>query len=281
MKVYKIEDYIKDGLSLGIFKSTGSTPYGEHTHEFTEIIYVLDGEVVERINDTEYRLTRGDLLFINYGSTHSFSPIGNVSFLNISFSPEVMGRRIISRENAFDLLSLTAFDEIANGKGEGVVRFSGEERRTIEAVLLDMLNEYSESFPEREAVLESYMTVVISKILRKMHPTIVKGEESDKVWRELFEYIGENLDKKLTLSELSKKCFYNPSYFSRTFKEKFGITLADYLQSERAEAAARLLKETDLPTQTVAEKCGFSDKSSLYRAFVKIYGVTPSEYRKK
>ena len=109
----------------------------------------------------------------------------------------------------------------------------------------------------------------------------VKGEAADKVWRELFEYIGENLDKRLTLSELSKKCFYNPSYFSRTFKEKFGITLADYLQSERAEAAARLLKETDLPTQAVAEKCGFSDKSSLYRAFVKIYGVTPSEYRKK
>ena len=125
MKIFRIEDFIKDGLSLGIFKSTDSTPYGEHTHEFTEIIYVLDGEVEERINDTEYRMTRGDLLFINYGSTHSFSPIGSVTFLNISFSPEVMGRRIISRENAFDLLSLTAFDEISNGKGEGVVLVEG------------------------------------------------------------------------------------------------------------------------------------------------------------
>ena len=107
-----------------------------------------------------------------------------------------MGRRIISRENAFDLLSLTAFDEIAEGKGEGVVHFSGEERRTIEAVLLDMLREYEESLPEREAVLESYMTVVISKILRKMHPVLVKDEKADKIWDELFEYISKNLDKK-------------------------------------------------------------------------------------
>ena len=281
MKVYKIEDYIKDGLSLGIFKSTNKKPYGKHTHEFSEIIYVLDGEVEERINDTEYRLTRGDLLFINYGSTHSFTPIGSVTFFNISFSPEVMGKRIISRENAFDLLSLTAFDEIAEGKGEGVVRFSGEERRTIEAVLLDMLREYEESFSEREAVLESYMTVVISKILRKMHPAVVKDEKADKVWDELFEYIGKNLDKRLSLSELSRKCFYNPSYFSRTFKERFGITLADYLQAERAEAAAKLLSQTDLSTQEISERCGFCDKSSLYRVFQKIYGMTPSEYRKK
>ena len=281
MKIFRIDDFIKDGLSLGLFKSTDKTPFERHTHEFSEIVYVFDGAATEEINDSEYRLERGDLLFINYGSTHAFSPIGSVTFINICFSPEVMGKRIIDGTNAFDLLSLTAFDEIADGKSEGIVHFSGEERRTFEAILLDMLSEYSESFPEREAVLESYMTVVISKILRKMHPTIVRGEETDKVWRELFEYIGENLDKKLTLSELSKKCFYNPSYFSRTFKEKFGITLADYLQSERAEAAARLLKETDLPTQTVAEKCGFSDKSSLYRAFVKIYGIPPSEYRKK
>ena len=281
MKIFKMEDFIKDGLSLGLFKTTDKIPYARHTHEFSEIVYVLDGEVSEEINGLEYRLGRGDLLFINYGSTHAFTPIDTVTYINICFSPEVMGRRIINGANAFDLLSLTAFDELAGGKSEGIVHFSGEERRTFDAILLDMLNEYSECFPEREAVLESYMTVVISKILRKMHPTIVKGEESDEVWQELFAFIAGNLDKKLSLSELSKKCFYNPSYFSRTFKEKFGITLAEYLQSERAGAAAKLLKETELPTQMIAEKCGFGDKSGLYRAFMKIYGVTPSEYRKK
>lgn len=281
MIVYKINDYIKDGLSLGIFKVTNFAPQQIHTHEFTEIIYIVSGEVTEEINDVKYNLGRGDLLFINYGSTHAFTPNGSVTFINICFSPEVMGKRIISKENAFDLLSLTAFDEIADGKGEGVVHFSGDERRTIEAVLSDMIKEYEENLPEREAVLESYMTVVITKLLRKMHPPAVKDAGADKIWRELSEYIDKNLDKRLTLSELSKKCFYNPSYFSRTFKERFGITLADYLQRERAGAAVRLLTETELSVETIATRCGFCDKSGLYRAFVKHYGITPSEFRKK
>ena len=281
MKIFKIDDYIKDGLSLGIFKTVDKGKYEPHTHEFAEIVYVLDGEVEEFINGSKYRMSRGDMLFINYGSTHSFESENGVSYINVCFSPEVMGKRIISRENAFDLLSLTAFDEIVEGKGEGVVHFSSEERRTVEAVLLDMLNEYKAHLPERIAVLESYMTVIISKILRKMYPPTVREEASGKMWQELSEYISKNLDKKLTLSELSQKCFYNPSYFSRVFKEKFGITLADYLQRERAQAAARLFSKNELSMQEIAERCGFSDKSSLYRAFVKNYGVTPSEYRKK
>ena len=281
MKVYRIEDYIKDGLSLGIFKTTDKGLYERHTHEFAEIVYVLDGEVEEFINGAEYRMARGDMLFVNYGSTHSFDSKGGVTYINVCFSPEVMGKRIISRENAFDLLSLTAFDEIVEGKGEGVVHFSGEERRTVEAVLLDMLDEYKSCLPERKAVLESYMTVIISKILRKMHPPTVREDAAGKMWQELSEYISKNLDKRLTLSELSRKCFYNPSYFSRVFKEKFGITLADYLQRERAQAAARLFSKNELSMQEIAERCGFSDKSALYRAFVKVYGVSPNEYRKK
>lgn len=281
MKIFKSDDYIKNGLSLGMFKTADKGKYEWHTHEFAEIVYVLDGEVEEFINGAQYRMSRGDMLFINYGSAHSFESGEGVTYINICFSPEVMGKRIISRENAFDLLSLTAFDEIVEGKGEGVVHFSSEERRTLEAVLLDMLSEYKSSLPEREAVLESYMTVVISKILRKMHPPTVRDEASGKVWQELSEYISKNLDKKLTLSELSRKCFYNPSYFSRVFKEKFGITLADYLQRERAQAAARLFSKNELSMQQIAERCGFSDKSALYRAFVKVYGVSPNEYRKK
>ena len=75
------------------------------------------------------------------------------------------------------------------------------------------------------------------------------------------------------------KYFYNPSYFSRVFKERFGITLADYLTKERTAHAAKLLLETDYTTEHIATICGYGDKSTLYRAFRKEYSVTPSEYR--
>ena len=72
MKVFKSEDFIKDGLSVGIFRNTDRGPIERHTHEFIEIIYVLNGEAVEEINEISYTVKRGDMLFINYGSTHNF-----------------------------------------------------------------------------------------------------------------------------------------------------------------------------------------------------------------
>lgn len=100
------------------------------------------------------------------------------------------------------------------------------------------------------------------------------------MWQELATYIEKNLDKKITLNDLAKKCFYNPSYFSRIFKERYGATLVDHITKERVRVASKLLRESGLSAERIAEKCGFGDRTSLYRAFTKAYGVSPAEYRK-
>lgn len=277
--VFKAENYIEPGLSLGIFKSECTTVEPTHTHDFAEIIYIAEGEASETVGEAEYRVRRGDLIFINYGGTHRFAPRDRFVYYNICFLPEVISDRIINRRNAFDLLSLTAIDELRGESAAGVIHFSGEERRRLEALLSDMLDEYGARHAERGAVLESYMTVIITKILRKLHPVSQKSAEADGVWHELIAYIDENLGEKLTLDALAKKCFYNPSYFSRSFKERFGTTLVDYIARARCEEAARLLRQSNSTVEEIAAACGFSDKSALYRAFFKYFGTTPGDYR--
>ena len=116
-------------------------------------------------------------------------------------------------------------------------------------------------------------------MLRKTQLGLMQGELND-MWLELSEYIDRNLGERLTLSELAQKCFYNPSYFSRIFKEKFGITLGDYVARQRARTALSLLTESDLTVDAIACKCGYTDKSGLYRAIKKHFGESPSVYRK-
>ena len=276
---YKSDGYIKDDLSLGIFIDKAGRLAEIHTHEFIEIVYVLDGEATEKINETEYNLRRGDMLFINYGSTHTRERSDNYSFMNVCFAPEILANKIINKENAFYILSLSAFEEIQSETFEGKIHFDGEERRMIEAILSDMLYEQSKKLPERNAVLESYMTVLITKIIRKMRPSKRTSEAGSGLWLKLSEYIDQNFKKKLTLSDLAKRCFYNPSYFSRAFKERFNISLTEYINRERASAAAEMLKNTNKSIDEIAEECGYGDKSGLYRAFDKFYGCTPAEYR--
>lgn len=276
---YKSDKYIKDNLSIGIFLDETSRTIGAHTHEFVEIVYVVSGEATEKINDVSYTLHRGDMLFINYGSTHTREAANDYSYYNLCFAPEILGNKIINKDNAFYLLSLSAFEDITSETFEGKIHFSGEERRIIETVLDDIYYEHSKNLPERAAVIESYMTVLITKIIRKMRPTKTADEDASGMWSSLLEYIDKNFNKKLTLSDLAKRCFYNPSYFSRTFKEKFNISLTDYIGRERAKAAAELLIRTTKSIDEIAEECGYGEKTGLYRAFDKFYGCTPAEYR--
>ena len=280
-KSFKAENYIENGLSLGIFCSRTDRDEPKHTHGFVEIIYVLDGHCDHLVNGTRHTLSRGDMLFINYNSTHEFFTGGKpFTYYNICFSPEVIAERIINRENAFDLLSLTAIDEIKSADNLVCkITFDADERMRVESMLSDMYAEYLADMPERRAVLESYMTILVAKILRRFEPTVSKRECGGGISRDILDFIDSNLGERLTLSALAKKCFYNPSYFSRSFKERFGVTLVEYISRARAEAAARMLLESDMPTSEIAIECGFSDKSALYRAFSKYYGMTPKEYR--
>ena len=279
MKIYKKENFIEEGLRLGLFQVKEIVPIETHLHDFVEIIYVLDGEATETINETSYHVHRGDMLFINYKSTHSFAPIDSLTYINLSIYPEVIAERLIHHTNAFEVLSLSAFEELSCGEGGSVIRFSGAELHTVECILEDMRVEYEKKLPDRENVLASYLEILITKLIRKLYPSCAENDRNEEMWQNLLLYIHKNLDKKLSLSELARKCFYNPSYFSRVFKDRFGITLADYLTRERTVYAAKLLLSTDYTTEHIASICGYSDKSSLYRAFRKEYGLTPSEYR--
>ena len=278
MRIYKTEDLIERGKSLHIFSSKsreGAMP--PHTHDFIELVYVRSGEAEQCVDGNTYRVSHGDLIFLNYGCSHAFEPIDQFSYTNICFSPETVGDAIITRENAFSLLSLTAFHEICGDASGGKLSFFGAERTEIENVLDAMLNEYREKKPLWYTVLESYLNILITKMLRRVEQGMEK-EVIGETWR-LAEYIEENPDADLSLPTLAKQCFYNPSYFSRVFKEKFQMSPVEYVTRKRLEHAIGLLCETELSVDEIGVHLGFSDRSNFYRAFSKYIGGKPSDYR--
>ena len=116
-------------------------------------------------------------------------------------------------------------------------------------------------------------------LLRCAVGSACQGESSD-LWDKLLKYIDDNLSSELSLPYLAKKCFYNPSYFSRVFKEKFGVSLTEYITRKRLSHAIDLLSESEISVEEICERTGFADKSSLYHAFSRYLGKTPGEYRR-
>ena len=72
----------------------------------------------------------------------------------------------------------------------------------------------------------------------------------------------------------------NLSQLSRAFKQAKNINLSEYIQSLRLAEAKRLLRETELSVETVAERAGFSNAKAMYRTFEKKEGMTPANYRR-
>lgn len=80
-------------------------------------------------------------------------------------------------------------------------------------------------------------------------------------------------------SELSIFLLFQKLYFSRTFKEHFGINFARYSRNIRVKQAKKLLQESDLSLPEIADKTGFRTLSYFSFVFKKETGLSPGQYR--
>lgn len=92
-------------------------------------------------------------------------------------------------------------------------------------------------------------------------------------------YVNENLDKKITVAQLSDFCGISPDYLSQIFKEETGENLSSYITKKKLETAKELLMQKKSSGEICAA-LGFSSQSHFITVFKKHYHMTPSEYVK-
>lgn len=94
------------------------------------------------------------------------------------------------------------------------------------------------------------------------------------------EWMLENLDKDLTIEQLSRKALMSTRTFARRFRADMGTTPAAWLNRQRLIRAQQLLEETELGLETVAQRCGFGTAAVMRHHFLKVLQTTPNAYRR-
>lgn len=95
-------------------------------------------------------------------------------------------------------------------------------------------------------------------------------------------YIEQNLDSELSLSKAAEVGCYSPFHLHRLFKAITNETLNAYIIRKRIERSAMLLvHHRELTVNDIAMKYGFNSNSVFSRTFKKVYGLSPSDFRKK
>ena len=93
------------------------------------------------------------------------------------------------------------------------------------------------------------------------------------------EYILTHLQSDLSVDTLAGRANMSPRHFSRTFIRDIGATPADFVEAARLDAARRLLQDSAMPLQRIADRCGFADVHGMRRVFRRALGVGPTDYR--
>jgi AraC-like DNA-binding protein len=93
------------------------------------------------------------------------------------------------------------------------------------------------------------------------------------------EYIGDNIDMRLTIPELARVADMAPRSFERAVQGIFGVSAGDLVIKARIDAACQMLSATDAPIGRIALDCGYADHSAFTRQFRARVGITPRGFR--
>ena len=87
--------------------------------------------------------------------------------------------------------------------------------------------------------------------------------------------------QSLPLSRLAQTVNLSPTRLCYLFKAETGTPPARYLRALRMQDATTLLADTFLSVKEIIARVGFTDESHFVKNFKRIYGITPTEYRKR
>lgn len=99
--------------------------------------------------------------------------------------------------------------------------------------------------------------------------------------RKVQTFITENPRSDLRVELLADVAGMSPRNFSRVFREETGRTPAAFVSEVRLAAACRLLEGSNRSIDEIAFYCGFNNSDVMRRVFLRLKGVTPSDYRER
>lgn len=267
-----------------------------HSHDFFELVYVLEGEVNEWIEDQCIRLEAGDFILLDKNIRHVEEYIQ---------SKKTAGCVFLAMDD--ECVKTMAESERPYENPQSILRFllnNLNSENTTSKSYYHFRSLSSKEFTPSEA--ENEMNAILSELADKKPGFIlmIQGHlrrlfgilENPKKYEQLSSC--STLDQKediiaqinllmeasmglMDKRELAEQMNYNAAYLCRIIKESLGKSFTQYRLSFRLEAAKELLINSNLSITEICDKLLFTNRTYFYRAFESSVGMTPQQFREK
>jgi AraC family transcriptional regulator len=152
-------------------------------------------------------------------------------------------------------------------------------------LITELRKECIEGFPRGPMFLQHSVTAFMCQLaylsgsIGKPQSNAVRSLDKVRLDR-VIDYLNSNLDRNVTLSELSILVDLTPGQFCTAFKQATGQRPHQFQIEQRVKWAKALLRKSDQPLSDIALMVGFSSQSHLHTFFNRITGTTPARYRR-
>jgi AraC-like DNA-binding protein len=259
-----------------------------HTHDFFELVYVLEGNAVHQVEDQVYQLATGNVFFLEPDVCHHFNASRDLDTVvfNILFSKEFLNEELSllsSRPYFTNFFYLLPFLRKSSSIAP-YLPLDSLQRLQIEQQLDTIYKEYQKKEDGYQIIIKTRLIetlILLSRFYtagKSKDTTPLRDEEMiDSIAR----FLKEHCSQPITLVQLSQIYGLSVSSLTAKFKYHTGRTLIDYKHSLQIDQACIELRDQEKKIFAIALDCGFNDLSHFNRIFKKHTGTTPGNYRVK
>lgn len=248
--------------------------FGQHRHDFFEILYVCKGRVINQIDGEKIYMGQGDLCLHNTCAQHKLECVDKSAvLLNIDLMPplfEGMMRTYYQDDNL-----ISNFLRGENEPARNYMFFAARADALIPNRIREIIHEYTREGFRTSFALEAHLILLFITLDRL-------GEYSfygvDEATQQILDYIRENCTCA-TLNEMAQHFHYTPNYLTRLIKMRTGRNCKDIMKEAKLQQAVGLLSNSKMPIGEIAEKVGYHSISHFFKVFKDEYGITPRQYR--
>lgn len=275
---YNINDFSNMDFFIG--NCTHGTKE-RHNHNFFELAYIKEGAAEHILDGVKTKVKKGSYFIVDYQKYHSFYSAGNekMELINCLFTSEFIDKSLRNCRKFSELMKcyLLRYDyDILMHEPTRTVFF--DDSGYVYEILKKMQKEYKRKMTAYPELIRFYLLEIIIHTLRKItDKDMASGSDGIK---KVINFIEENYNKNIRLSDIAKNENYSSAHLSRKFKENTGMTFSEYLQRTRIKESCRLLVNTDKKVIEIAYLCGYKDVNNFNKLFKKYTGITPVNFRK-
>lgn len=225
------------------------------THNQYLLFIVTSGEISVKISSNNYRLSKKDCVLIFPNENFS------ISSLKSSAHAITLG---FHGDKAAEIIEKTNFSHSSP-------RFSFS-NEAFDSFFYSSITEIKPFF-----TLAVLYFVMANNNNYNNNYNYNSNNNNSKLAKTIKEYINDNIDKNLKISEIAKHFNISRVYLYKIFVDSLKVTPKEYIVNKKMRKAYKLIKENKTPIYAIADSLGYKDQFVFSKAFKKTYNLSPRE----